>query len=364
LKGQLGETLEVPQGGDTTLQELVRLAAKASRIAQKRVVIKYGFPPKKIEEERLAERSTTTIAQAGIQNKEVLVIERGDPGQGDRVEETKLSKGPGSGSRAPTKAPAAQPGGSGASAGTPKRTLVPAGKTKVRITKSGEVKHKRVMKRKKRIKMPSGAGRTLAGASSLEEAADNDSFVLGRARDGHDAAVARIGAELVSAGRNSGTKDTLKSSALKSLRQTFRAARQQHGAYVEAEEKVAACMAGRSRFENMDDQSGRIRCIYTKTTGRKEKEECVTDIPGFLLKAILKQIASEDDQVQVQNLMPVNMALVSPRVFWSVVRHGKVGPGVTFTQALEFIVPDVDWNKLIEQRKRARPEKYGDYVPH
>lgn len=120
----------------------------------------------------------------------------------------------------------------------------------------------------------------------------------------------------------------------------------------------------RTRFEPLADNSGRLRCCYTKPGGRKEREECVTDIPCFLLKAILKQIATEGDEEQVQNLRPVSMALVSPRVFWSLVRHGGVGPGVSFAAALGNLVPSVDWNALVEQRKRARPEKYGDYVSH
>ena len=120
----------------------------------------------------------------------------------------------------------------------------------------------------------------------------------------------------------------------------------------------------RTRFEPLADNSGRLRACYTKPGGRKEREECVTDIPCFLLKAILKQIATEGDEEQVQNLRPVSMALVSPRVFWSLVRHGGVGPGVSFAAALGILVPSVDWNALVEQRKRARPEKYGDYVSH
>ena len=80
LRGQgAPDTLEVPLGGDTTLQDLVRLAAKASGIAQKRCVIKFGFPPKRIQEGTLAQRKEKTIREAGIQNREVLVIERGDP---------------------------------------------------------------------------------------------------------------------------------------------------------------------------------------------------------------------------------------------------------------------------------------------
>ena len=60
----------------------------------------------------------------------------------------------------------------------------------------------------------------------------------------------------------------------------------------------------------------------------------------------------------------MSMALVSPRVFWSVVKHGKVGPGVSFVTALASLVPEVNWQQIIEERRRAKPERYGDYVPH
>ena len=58
-------------------------------------------------------------------------------------------------------------------------------------------------------------------------------------------------------------------------------------------------MAGKTRFESLADQSGRVRCIYVRPGSRKEREECVSDIPAFLLKAILKQIARENDELQV-----------------------------------------------------------------
>ena len=32
--------------------------------------------------------------------------------------------------------------------------------------------------------------------------------------------------------------------------------------------------------------------------------------------------------------------------------------------ALASLVPEVNWQQIIEERKRAKPERYGDYVPH
>jgi hypothetical protein len=330
------------------------------RVAQRRLVIKYGFPPKKLAEETLADKSTATLEQTGIQNREVLHIER----QSDLPDATAcnpLATSPKASPSNKNKRIAGSPSSSSRSNSN--------ATTRVHIDKSGMVRHRKVAKRKKRIVMPkAGTGYTLAGdiggtqQAQAQQANSNEDYVLGRAESSHDAATARIGAELVAAGRGSGSQDVLQSSALKSLRKSFRAARQQHGQWVDAEEKVAACMGGKTRFEALADQSGRIRCIYMKPGGRKEREECVSDIPAFLLKAILKQIARDKDELQVQNLKPVAMALVSPRVFWAVVRHGQVGPQTSFSQALQNLVPEIDWVQLIEQRKRVKPEKYGDYV--
>ena len=76
-------------------------------------------------------------------------------------------------------------------------------------------------------------------------------------------------------------------------------------------------ISGKVRFEAVRDGSGRVRAIYA-CSARKEREDCVSDIPGFLLKAVLKQIATdaERDPNSRQNLRPQNMALVSSRVFW------------------------------------------------
>ena len=229
------------------------------------------------------------------------------------------------------------------------------------IDKTGAVKFRKIpQKRKKRVKMPPSGSGHLLGHSM------NEDFVLGRAESSHDAAVARIGADLTAAGRGSQSQDMLQSSVLKSLRKSFRAAYKQHEQWVEAGDKVVAAMAGRVRFEPVADQSGRMRCIYTKPSGRKEKEDCVLDIPAFLLKAILKQIAKDDDPVQLENLRPQNMALVSLRTFWSVVKHAGFSNSKnnSFTAALQELVPEVNWVEIIEQRKRKKPEKYGDYVSH
>lgn len=63
------------------------------------------------------------------------------------------------------------------------------------------------------------------------------------------------------------------------------------------------------------------------------------------------------------NLKVEAMALVSPRMFWAIVRHGNVGPQRSFHEAMTTLVPQVDW-AAIERRDRRMPERYADYVSH
>lgn len=93
------------------------------------------------------------------------------------------------------------------------------------------------------------------------------------------------------------------------------------------------------------------------------KRELVNGIPPVLLPAILNLVASDPDPVSRKNLKVEAMAIVSPRMFWAVVRHGQVGPGRPFMQALAALAPQVDW-EAIEARDRQRPERYAEYVSH
>ena len=49
---------------------------------------------------------------------------------------------------------------------------------------------------------------------------------------------------------------------------------------------------------------------------------------------------------------------VSPRTFWALVRHGGVSATVSFENALQRLLPKLDWGKLrVDSRLRKRPEK-------
>ncbi|KAJ1479585.1 hypothetical protein T484DRAFT_1958593 [Baffinella frigidus] len=70
-------TLDLPQGGATTVAEIAELAGKALRVARSRVVIKAGFPPKTLFcPESDAEAQGKTASEAGLSDREAVIIDR------------------------------------------------------------------------------------------------------------------------------------------------------------------------------------------------------------------------------------------------------------------------------------------------
>ena len=118
-------------------------------------------------------------------------------------------------------------------------------------------------------------------------------------------------------------------------------------------------MAVQVTFRDLEDGSGRVEVTWP--AGRRTGRDCVPGIPPFLLAAVLVSLFHDADEVVAQNLNPLNMAQVSPRTFWALVRHGGVNQNVGFEDALRKIVPSLDWGKLkVDSRKRKLPEKLRD----
>lgn len=96
-------------------------------------------------------------------------------------------------------------------------------------------------------------------------------------------------------------------------------------------------------------------------SGKESRRECVPALPPFVLAALLITLHGDEDAVVAQNLSPLNMAQLSPRSFWALVRHGGVSTTVTFTDALCKVVPSLDWNRLrLDSRQRKRPAHLCD----
>ena len=336
LKG-LPAQLELPAGGYTTAAELAALAGKAAKVAKAKVVLKAGFPPRPLAFAS-AEAGARTVEECGLRDKDVLLVERAP---------------------APTRAPAGKKAAEGkAKAPAEPRPAIAPG-ARVRVSAKGTVFE---VKKPKRRKVMKGEGRRLGDgteAGAAEAGGEGDVF-LGNVTSAAEAAEHRMAADLVAAARGGGGGQG--ASAFKSLRKSLREARRQRGAEADALQMVAAALAGEVEFSALADGSGRIGVKY-KSSARKSSYLTVPDIPPFLLKAVLLAVVKDHEGEARNNMKPSSMALVSPRVFWSVVRHGGVGPSKSFIAALHELVPGVDW-EAVDQRDRQAPARYAEYETH
>lgn len=196
----------------------------------------------------------------------------------------------------------------------------------------------------------------LGGRSSDMEHTSNPDAALGSVASAEEAAQHRMAAGLVAAARGGGQAGGSVSEIVRALRRSMREAVKVRADEARAEGMVAAALSGKVECKALTDGTGRIAVKY-KSGPRSFSNLCVQDIPPTLLKAVLLAIARGDSD-GVANLQPVAMALVSPRVFWAVVRHGEVGPGTPFQAALECLEPSIDWASL-GRRQRKVPEKYA-----
>ena len=114
-------------------------------------------------------------------------------------------------------------------------------------------------------------------------------------------------------------------------------------------------------------------------------EDVVQEVPKLIVPLVLASLVTDAD-AKVYLRKPERMAVASPRVFWSIVRHYGVGahagPGTSggeatnaaastqssprkrFAEAIAEILPGYIDEKDIGLRERLRPERYADYVSH
>jgi hypothetical protein len=150
---------------------------------------------------------------------------------------------------------------------------------------------------------------------------------------------------------------------VRSLQDAFKAIIDERAQQTEGDAKVSAARAGAVTYTTLAD--GRIVVKYSAPDvaqgklAHTERSDCVADVPASMLAFILA-VAVADGNSRA-NLAPSAMAVASPRVFWSVVRHGGVGPDVSFAQALKRLAPTVaNWDALSHRERVANP-KYADY---
>ena len=195
---------------------------------------------------------------------------------------------------------------------------------------------------------------------------------LGRSGGAVDNAKGCLGVAMVqaAAGGGGGSGGAL----IDALRKDFRAALDLRARQEEGLLKVAAARAGAAAFSSLPD--GRLAVRYTagdrscaSGAGRAAsgaRGEVVADLPAQLLPLLLKALVGDAAQSEAVrgHLQPESMAVVCPRVFWAIVRHGGVGSeGQTFDGALRALCPDFDWDgAAVGQRLSQRPDRYEGYV--
>jgi hypothetical protein len=112
-------------------------------------------------------------------------------------------------------------------------------------------------------------------------------------------------------------------------------------------------------FKELSDGTGRVEVAWK--AGKQTHHECIPLLPRFLVAALLAALFQDSEAAEARSLAPLNMAQLSPRSFWAVVRHGGVGPGVPFTDAMAKIAPGLDWIRLnLDSRQRQKPAHLRD----
>jgi hypothetical protein len=196
-------------------------------------------------------------------------------------------------------------------------------------------------KKRQRIRMPSGPGHRLGAIGDGDDDGGDDDGDGGNERDFVDGGgkdpYGQMAIHLASAVSGVHSSDSTLNSVLKSLRGSFREARQKLGAEQEALTKVAAALAGQVEFKDIPDGSMRmivsigfdvlrqmcnsrgldinrqswwniyiyLYCLsqLVQVTYRKSKrtseEECVQNLPPILLAAVLHHISIDPSQVEI-----------------------------------------------------------------
>lgn len=159
-----------------------------------------------------------------------------------------------------------------------------------------------------------------------------------------------------------GSKRAASDPIIRSLQDAFKAVVQERDRETLGNAKCAAARAGNVSYSTLTD--GRLVVKYLASdAGRAtltERSDCVQDLPRAIVPFVLAAVAADEQRAR-ENLSPPAMAVASPRVFWAIVRHGNVGPNVTFTQALRSLAPNVaDWDALAVRERRRNP-RYADY---
>jgi hypothetical protein len=172
---------------------------------------------------------------------------------------------------------------------------------------------------------------------------------FGKETDAATRAENAVGAGLVTALAQAGDN---------SVKRVFASALRSREAEAEAEGKHAAVLSGKvvisltESFNQRGDVFTHLTVVYT--VGRKQAEEVVEQIAPLSLVGILHSIGQDPDPTVRDRLRPVEMVLASPRVYWNLVFHSNIGPAISFAAGCKELVPELDWDKLLERRRKLK----------
>eukprot|EP00041_Stephanoeca_diplocostata_P028381 m.803434 g.803434 ORF g.803434 m.803434 type:complete len:159 (+) comp23365_c0_seq6:1873-2349(+) len=142
------------------------------------------------------------------------------------------------------------------------------------------------------------------------------------------------------------------------VKKAFQTALRSREAEADAEAKVQATLGGSVSIAvchtvtPQGQQEEYLTVTYKKQ--RTSVEETVQYIPELLLVAILESLTESDDSNEHNRLHPVAMALMSPRVFWNVVRCANIGPDKSFEQGCRELAPELNWNRVFERTRKLK----------
>lgn len=157
--------------------------------------------------------------------------------------------------------------------------------------------------------------------------------------------------------RNRKVSKILRASMKKTVEKSYEASR--------AAVRHSAISSGKVEFlkndckeENVNNLMGTCTVQYPKNVeGRGFYQEQVHIITPSMLKAVIQAVYDDhsDDASSREMLKPHNMALLSPRVFWSLWYHYHEHSS-NIEGALELLLPNLDWS-FLHHRSRQLSEK-------
>ena len=103
----------------------------------------------------------------------------------------------------------------------------------------------------------------------------------------------------------------------------------------------------------MQQTGNSLEITFQGSVDKKQQTETVDCIPRDVLEAVLRGIHASNQEA----MRPENLALLSPRVLWSMVFYLKEGPNTTNTNndVMDFyktLLPDLDWSFLRRRQQQ------------